>query len=438
MILFKNELTIHIKDQCFQIGLFHVKHATQKQEEFHVSKITNKIHIKMMAQNTTCFKLLSKIKTIRHSKAFSDVKVEYNGKTHSYHKAILAIRSDYFRNTFQSFDSDRIDLSDSNFPPPILDAVFDTIYGEFEFQQVISWLQNGQPVDILYQAADYFQLDCLKELIESVLTNPALLHQLTLNSMDKIQMLVSSLKGFYIAMDTKHTAIFTNAIRKIAASDEYKNELYKLPGYFVKDLVHLSIDNVWEQEEFELFKAVWERMKVDGRNDEAEFIRNAIMDRFDFKYIDTPKALELCQDLDEARQIFSHSTTKMSHESRCPLLLINSNCGKNQYGPSIPSLSGKCHFIVDGQQHSITFATQDHYFVMSSSSRGDFKYRIVTNDVPYMTLFEGKIQQAVHAFGGSAQTRVCKVTEFKGDLPIYSYTLILKSELIVSNIEMLK
>ncbi|KAI8893657.1 hypothetical protein BC833DRAFT_652729 [Globomyces pollinis-pini] len=143
---------------------------------------------------------LSKLKSIRRNKILSDIDVFYNQKSHFYHKSILTIRSDYFEACFESFNSDRIDLSDSNFPPQVLDAVFDTIYGEFEFQQVISWLKNGQPVDILYQAADYFQLEYLKNLIDGILTSSKsfLPGTITFDSIESIKNIMESVEGFYL------------------------------------------------------------------------------------------------------------------------------------------------------------------------------------------------------------------------------------------------
>ncbi|KAJ2990602.1 hypothetical protein HDV02_004241 [Globomyces sp. JEL0801] len=361
---------------------------------------------------------LSKLKSIRRNKKISDIDVFYDQTSHFYHKFILILHSDYFETCFESFNTDRIDLSDSNFPPQVLDAVFDTIYGDFKSENVTSWLKNGHPVDILYQAADYFQLEYLKNLIDRILTNSEsfMSDTITFDSIESINHVVESMKEFYLTNNTRFTKFVTNEVRKKAASEKFRDQLHKFPGYLLNQLVKQGIDDVLDIDEFELFKTAWERMKEDGRIEESEVIRNEIIDRFDFKYIDSSKAFELCQNLDDTRRIFSPSTPKVSNEIRAHFSLMESFSNYNQK----VTYSWACTPKIEGKVHTFTLSTTAQTMAMNSTYTG-CHFGIVAESLTQSILIKGVIK--------SSSTTI-RSEKSVGDPKSFSYTLILKPKLI--------
>ncbi|KAJ2990603.1 hypothetical protein HDV02_004242 [Globomyces sp. JEL0801] len=317
----------------------------------------------------------------------SDITVIYDGKKHYFLKCILSNESDYFRGCFESFDNNILDLSNSLFPPLVLDAVFTAIYGQFKSEDIIKWLQDGKPVDILHQAACYFQFDRLKDMIEEILMCPDFESpaDLDFNCLDKIFPVIKSLKDFYIYDVRDLTANITMEVSRNAIAREIRENLYKLPGYFLKELVKCSIFKLCDIQEFELFKSAWKRMKVDGRVDEAVIVKDAILDRFDFNYIQHKEAFELVKTNDDMYKIVIPKMPKMTNEYRFKLPPIFNN-----------QLSSSHEMAINGEMHYINCSTSNQSDSLVTLSiyppyPGSCYYCISSYNNPHHIIFNGSV-----------------------------------------------
>ncbi|KAI8899993.1 hypothetical protein BC833DRAFT_583595 [Globomyces pollinis-pini] len=102
---------------------------------------------------------------LRSDPTLSDCTIKYHDKIHHLSKFFLSWRSRYFYSSFNTFQTDEIDLSNTDFNSNVLDAIIEFIHFTFDLDCIFIWLLKGLPINQLYEASKYFQIDELETLI---------------------------------------------------------------------------------------------------------------------------------------------------------------------------------------------------------------------------------------------------------------------------------
>ncbi|KAI9136117.1 hypothetical protein BKA69DRAFT_210275 [Paraphysoderma sedebokerense] len=95
----------------------------------------------------------------------SDVVVKYGDKEYHLHKFILSATSQYFYAAFTNWSNDTIDLSQVPFDIDVLEALFDIIYGSFEFDRIGKYVEAGLSIGMLKKALDFFMMTSHETLL---------------------------------------------------------------------------------------------------------------------------------------------------------------------------------------------------------------------------------------------------------------------------------